>query len=315
MKRSSIVAPPTTFNAPARVLDVAVFNSATRTLMVEENHPSTVKANLLLRFATAIMTLGLCAGAMTMLTPAYAGTILTVDRVANSGGGGTVGSLRFVLDTIASNCRNGPLPRPFTINFNISDEDLLAMLSSNGNLGEVKQRGIDVSAEARFNLGFGRLRSGLEFTYMLKDEYQLERGGAFFSSLGKFGANGSVTFRNQARLSNTLDHGSFSHTLAVTHKSGYRDQSYTAGDFAVFDPITFTPFAYNGTVKNYTTVDFQTRWNFNKMMSLTLGVLNLADQDPPRSLKSAGGGQQIGYDDRYYDPRGRTWYAKGEFKF
>ena len=78
-----------------------------------------MKANLLLRFATAIMTLGLCAGAMTMLTPAYAGTILTVDRVANSGGGGTVGSLRFVLDTIASNCRNGPLRRPFTVNFNI----------------------------------------------------------------------------------------------------------------------------------------------------------------------------------------------------
>ena len=47
----------------------------------------------------------------------------------------------------------------------------------------------------------------------------------------------------------------------------------------------------------------------------TLGVLNLADQDPPRSLKSAGGGQQIGYDDRYYDPRGRTFYVKGEVRF
>jgi iron complex outermembrane recepter protein len=32
-------------------------------------------------------------------------------------------------------------------------------------------------------------------------------------------------------------------------------------------------------------------------------------------LKSAGGGQQIGYDDRYYDPRGRTLYANVEFKF
>jgi iron complex outermembrane receptor protein len=51
------------------------------------------------------------------------------------------------------------------------------------------------------------------------------------------------------------------------------------------------------------------------MFNVTLGVKNLTDEDPPRSLKSAGGGQQIGYDDRYYDPRGRTWYVKGEFKF
>lgn len=196
-----------------------------------------------------------------------------------------------------------------------TNQVLLAMLSSNGNLGETVQRGIDLSASAVFNFGGVRAKPGLELTYMLKDSYQLERGGQFFTSLGQFGANGAVTFRTQARLKLEVDHGSFAHTLAMNYKSAYADQSYTAGDFAVFDPITFTPFAYNGMVDKYVTFDFQSRWNITKAINVTLGVLNLGDESPPRSLKSAGGGQQIGYDDRYYDPRGRTVYVKGEFKF
>ena len=189
------------------------------------------------------------------------------------------------------------------------------MLSSNGNLGEVLQRGIDVAASATFNMGWGKVKPSLDLTYHLKDEYQLERGGRFFTSLGRFGESGTVTFRTQARLKVEVDYGNWSHTVAVNYKSGYKDQAYAAADFAVFDPITFTPYAYNGTVNTYSTIDLQTRWNINKMFSATLGVLNAADQDPPRSLKSAGGGQQIGYDDRYYDPRGRTFYVKGEVKF
>lgn len=192
---------------------------------------------------------------------------------------------------------------------------LLAMLSSNGNLGESLQRGIDVSASATLNMGWGKVRPTLDLTYMLKDAYQLERGGQFFSSMARFGANGAVTFRTQGRLKVEVDYGAWSHTLSYNFKSGYKDQAYTAADFAVFDPVTFTPYAYNGTVKSYSTIDFQTRWKINKTFSATLGVLNLADQDPPRSLKSAGGGQQIGYDDRYYDPRGRTFYVKGEVRF
>jgi iron complex outermembrane receptor protein len=196
-----------------------------------------------------------------------------------------------------------------------TQQTLLAMLSSNGNLGEVLQRGIDVSATATFSMGWGKVRPALDVTYMLVDEYQLERGGKFFTSLGRFGESGAVTFRTQGRIKLEVDHGDWSHTVAVNFKSGYKDQAYAAADFAVFDPQTFTPYAYNGSVQSYSTIDLQTRWNISKMFSATLGVRNLADQDPPRSLKTAGGGQQIGYDDRYYDPRGRTFYVKGEIKF
>ena len=47
------------------------------------------------------------------------------------------------------------------------------------------------------------------------------------------------------------------------------------------------------------------------------GILNIADRSPPLSLVNSGTnkGQMIGYDDRYYDPRGRTFYVNGTLKF
>lgn len=194
-------------------------------------------------------------------------------------------------------------------------QTLLAMLAGNANLGEVRQQGIDMEARARFATPIGRMTSTLGLTYWLKDQYQLEIGGPFLSSLGKFGPDGNVTFRWQGKWVNTLEHNNFAHTLTLNFKSGYKDQAYAAADFAVFDPLTFTPYAYDGRVSRYMTFDWQTQWKLNKAFTFTAGVLNLLDKDPPRSLKSAGGGQQIGYDDRYYDPRGRSLYANVQFNF
>jgi iron complex outermembrane recepter protein len=196
-----------------------------------------------------------------------------------------------------------------------TNQTLLALFQPNDNLGNNTQRGIDFDARARFDTGIGRMTTQLALTYWLKDSYQLSLDGPYLSSLGKFGPNGNVTFRWQGKLTTTLEQGAFTHTLGLNFKSGYKDQTYSADDFAVFDPLTFESFDYAGTVKRYVTADWQTQWRINKAFTLTAGVLNLFDEDPPRSLKSAGGGQQIGYDDRYYDPRGRTLYANVSFKF
>jgi iron complex outermembrane recepter protein len=196
-----------------------------------------------------------------------------------------------------------------------TNDVLLALYLPNANLGDNTQRGLDVDAQARFQTPIGRLTSTLGLSYHLKDSYQLQRGGAFFTSLGQFGPDGNVVFRWQGRFINTLEHGNFAHTLTVAFKSGYADQPYTAADFAFFDPDTFQSFAYNGKVAKYATLDWQTRWKITPMLTLTAGVLNLTDQDPPRSFKTSGGGQMIGYDDRYYDPRGRSVYANLGLKF
>lgn len=197
----------------------------------------------------------------------------------------------------------------------VTGDTLLALYQPNDNLGNRTQRGIDLDARLRFDTGVGRITTQLGLTYMLKDSYQLAKNGPYLSSMGQFGPDGNVTFRWQGKLVTTLEYGNWIHTLGFNFKSGYKDQSYTADDFAVFDPITFEPFDYNGRVKRYFTADWQTQWKVTKAFTVTAGVLNVGDIAPPRSLKSSGGGQMIGYDDRYYDARGRTYYANASYKF
>jgi Putative Ig domain/Abnormal spindle-like microcephaly-assoc'd, ASPM-SPD-2-Hydin len=70
------------------------------------------------RAASAIMTLGLIASAMTSLTPVYAQTTLTVNSTDDTGVfNQTTGTLRDVLNYMSINCYGAF--SPFTVNFNI----------------------------------------------------------------------------------------------------------------------------------------------------------------------------------------------------
>jgi iron complex outermembrane recepter protein len=52
-----------------------------------------------------------------------------------------------------------------------------------------------------------------------------------------------------------------------------------------------------------------------KQLSLVVGANNLLNEDPPLSITQNGGGQMVGYDSRYYDSRGRTFYARANYRF
>lgn len=194
-------------------------------------------------------------------------------------------------------------------------ENRLAILLRTDNLGEETRRGIDFDVRARFATPLGGLSTQLAVTRMLKDRYQFERGGPSFSSLGRYGENGEVSFKWQGRFNAVLDAGAFTHSLALNFRSSYDDVTYVADDFAIFDPVTFESFDYNGKVERYHTLDWQTAWRVTPTFNVVGGVLNVFDSNPPRSLRVFGGGQTIGYDDRYYDPRGRTFYLTAGLKF
>ena len=193
----------------------------------------------------------------------------------------------------------------------------LAFNASNQNLGKQYSTGIDFDINGRWQTRYGLLRSQLSATYMLRERAQLQVGGPYFSAIGNNAELGLVTFRWQGKLDTTLQAGAWTHTLGLNFKSGYRDAEYLAERYdsagnltGVFDPVRLK-------VKPYTSVDWQTAWAVRDNLQLTLGVLNLFDEDPPLSLAEGGlnKGQMFGYDDRYYDSRGRTVYANLSFKF
>jgi iron complex outermembrane recepter protein len=93
--------------------------------------------------------------------------------------------------------------------------------------------------------------------------------------------------------------------MSLRNQSGYVDQN---------DPATVVggPSFY-GNVSSYTLVDLSGTYKFNKMTSLTVGVKNLFDKDPPFSNQSAR--SQRGFDPRYTDPMGRALFVRAAYGF
>jgi iron complex outermembrane recepter protein len=188
------------------------------------------------------------------------------------------------------------------------------------NGGEAQYAGLDLNTNYHVDLGFGRFNAAWTGTYMLKQQYTDGPGLPELTDLGVFGPDQQVVFRIISNLELSLQTGGWVNTLMTHYKSGYRDIGYSAGSAVVFlanpDGSLGAPVAFGGLkVPSFTTFDWQSACNIEKNIRLTAGVRNIANKAPPLSLQTGGGGNQSGYDGRYYDPIGRTFYVRGDVKF
>lgn len=188
------------------------------------------------------------------------------------------------------------------------------------NGGEAQYAGLDLNTNYRVDLGFGRFNVAWTGTYMLKQQYTDGPGLPELTDLGVFGPDQQVVFRIISNLELSLQTGEWVNTLMTHYKSGYRDIGYSAGSAVVFlanpDGSLGAPVAFGGLkVPSFMTFDWQSAYNIEKNIRLTAGVRNIADKAPPLSLQTGGGGNQSGYDGRYYDPIGRIFYVRADVKF
>lgn len=192
----------------------------------------------------------------------------------------------------------------------------LAFKADNQNLGNSYATGLDFDFSGKMNTGFGQLSSQLTLSYMLREMSQLEKNGPYYSAIGNFAELGTVTFRTQGRWATSLKTGDWTNTLVVNFKSGYKDQETTVEVLDAAGNVTGTE-DLRLHVKSYATVDWQTAWSPSKAWTINAGVLNLFNKAPPFVISTGGvnRGQQFGYDDRYYDPRGRALYLNASYKF
>ena len=193
---------------------------------------------------------------------------------------------------------------------------LLAVLFPNDNLGNSVTTGIDFSGIAKFGIGSGKLTSNLIATLLLKSEAQAEKNGAYFSDIANKDQQSAASFRWKGKWINTYDMGDWSNTVSTNFQSGYADSSTSP-------TITTGPNAgtkkdnYRVSVPVYVTFDWSSTYLIGKSFALNGGIINLADKHPPFVFSQGGSarGQEVGWDGRYYDPRGRTYYINGSYKF
>lgn len=163
------------------------------------------------------------------------------------------------------------------------------------NLGTLKTSGVDVStAWQGIQQAWGRISIGLDGTYVRSYRYQRERHGSYVDAVGRYADNAPI-FRWQHSLAVNWTHNAWSVTLAQRFKSGYADQ------------------APENRVASYVLHDLMAQWSGMQGLTLSAGLRNLFDRDPPQTLQLST--FQAGYDPRFTDPLGRVLALRAVYRF
>lgn len=205
----------------------------------------------------------------------------------------------------------------------IQKQDVIAATLTPFNLAKAQFQGIDWDHTYRMPIpaGYGKLSFNWTGTYMMKADLDSGvKGDEIEKGVGKFNKYNDVTFRVISRLSAIWKPSDrYTHSATIGYHSGYKDSVITEDDGAIrFLNSDGTPGDYTGVTRNvkaYYTLDLQSKVNFSKNLTITGGIKNLLNQDPPFSQRIEGGGNQLGYDGRYTDPLGRQFYVVGNLKF
>lgn len=199
----------------------------------------------------------------------------------------------------------------------------VAIMDQPINIGRIQNQGIDWDFTYKGRFEFGQMQGRLAGTHLVKSRYTVPgTDDQWTSSLNKFGVDDKVAFKNIVAATGTLILGGWEHTATLNYRNGYTDQVYTAADDCVFyDPSVVPSAADDGCrtdaldVPSYTTFDWRSQWKMTKNLTLALGIVNVFDRDPPRSLRVNGAGHQLGYDPRYASAYGRTYSLEGKLEF
>jgi iron complex outermembrane recepter protein len=189
-------------------------------------------------------------------------------------------------------------------------DPLAYIINTTLNLGDTRTEGVDI--QASWNSGatpMGRFGATANGSYVTKYFFQLEPGGRWFEPVGNYSAQFSgPVIRYQQVTRFTWDQGGWSVRLGNRFSSRYRDQNTQGAPFNV------APFNQN-VVKAYSLWDLSVaHTGLVKGLTVTAGLLNALDTDPPFTNQT-GRFQARGYDDRFADPRGRTFQLGARYEF
>jgi iron complex outermembrane recepter protein len=180
------------------------------------------------------------------------------------------------------------------------------------NAGETRTKGIDVSLRGNAPLYNGKLSLALDGTYMVERKFRLLTSSPFGDNeVGKFSSDGDVPVRWKHTLAATYTQGAWSGIVSNYYVAGYVDR--VAPGVA---NGTVTPVNYNPNVKAYSTYNLSATYTGFKKASISFGVKNILNTDPPFSAAYDGDlGAGSSWEPRLTDPRGRSFWASLTYNF
>lgn len=180
------------------------------------------------------------------------------------------------------------------------------------NAGQTITKGVDINARVQGRLNDGRWAVVLDGSYLVEKKSRLIASAPFGASeVGTFTRAGDLGLRWKHSLTGTYTRGAWTGTLQQLYRSGYTD--------AVLPGVangSVVPPNWNPKVKAYQLWNASVAFNGIKNLTLTAGVKNLLDKDPPFSAAyDSNTGAGSSWEPRVADPRGRSYTFQIDYKF
>ena len=241
------------------------------------------------------------AGLVFQLTPELSGNIdwWTIRRE------GTIQALG--LSTMASNYSF------FTDRFTRDASGLLTRVDTSWiNAGATETSGVEFGLRATTDAAGARWTGNLDVSYLLKKRSKLTPLASFGpSEVGVFTRSGDLGIRWKHTASITRSQGDWSTTLTQIYRGGYADFVLPGVANGTFPAPDWDP-----RVKPYQTFNLSVGFAGIKNMTVTAGVKNLFNEDPPFSVTyDTNTGAGSSWEPRVADPRGRSYTLRVEYKF
>ena len=170
-----------------------------------------------------------------------------------------------------------------------------------------RTRGADLSLRGEGNTKGYKWNAALDGTWTQSFKFAEILGQEYKEYVGNFYTR-DLYLRWKHNASFSLARGDWSGLLTQKYSSGYKDQVPNGGARPY-------PAGFNPKVSSYTTYSLSGTYTGFKDTTVTVGIQNLFDRDPPFTAHNVDDVVGAGWDPRVADPRGRSLSFQLKYKF
>jgi len=173
------------------------------------------------------------------------------------------------------------------------------------NAAQSETRGLDFNVAASGNIGGGRATLSVNGTKMISHKERLIESQPLQQFVGKW-SNVTLYLPWKINASLSFKQGDWNTTFSTNYSSGYDDED--RAQYTLNQPT-------KRSVSAYWTNNLFTTWSRIKNLTVTAGIINLLDEQPPYTWHNVDNVIGAGWDPRVADPRGRTVQMSFSYKF
>ncbi|MFT7722742.1 MAG: TonB-dependent receptor [Roseateles sp.] len=179
------------------------------------------------------------------------------------------------------------------------------------NAGETITKGLEFGLKGGFNAAGAAWTAGFDLSYLLDKKSRLVPSAQMGASeVGRFTRSGDLGIRWKHTATLTRTQGNWAATVQNVYRSGYQDFVLPGVANGSIKPANWNP-----RVSAYSVINTSLSYTGFKNMTITAGIKNLLNEDPPFSVTyDTNTGAGSSWEPRVADPRGRAYTLRVEYR-